>query len=63
MLALRANVLRLHRGETVIADRIAAATVLFSDLVDFTALAERLAPERMIEVLGSRDGQRLAHAW
>jgi class 3 adenylate cyclase/CHASE3 domain sensor protein len=44
---------RLHRGETVIADRIPAATVLFSDLVEFTALAARLPPERMIEVLGT----------
>jgi class 3 adenylate cyclase len=48
----RAIVNRLHRGETVIADRIAAATILFSDLVDFTALAARLPPERMIELLG-----------
>ena len=36
----------------MIADRIAAATVLFSDLVDFTAQAASLAPERMIELLG-----------
>jgi len=43
---------RLHRGETVIADRIEAATILFSDLVDFTALAARMPPERMIELLG-----------
>jgi class 3 adenylate cyclase/CHASE3 domain sensor protein len=48
----RAIVDRLHRGETVIADRISAATILFSDLVDFTALAARLPPERMIELLG-----------
>jgi class 3 adenylate cyclase/CHASE3 domain sensor protein len=44
---------RLRRGETVIADRIAEATILFSDIVDFTALAARLPPERMIELLGS----------
>jgi len=43
---------RLRQGETVIADRIAAATILFSDLVDFTDLAARLPPERMIELLG-----------
>ncbi len=48
----RAIVDRMHRGETVIADRIGAATILFSDLVDFTALAARLPPERMIELLG-----------
>jgi HAMP domain-containing protein len=43
---------RVRRGETVIADRIAAATILFCDIVDFTALAGRLPPERMIELLG-----------
>jgi class 3 adenylate cyclase/CHASE3 domain sensor protein len=48
----RAIVDRLHRGETVIADRIPAATILFSDLVDFTVLAAKLPPERMIELLG-----------
>jgi class 3 adenylate cyclase/CHASE3 domain sensor protein len=44
---------RLHRGEMVIADRIDAATVLFSDLVDSTALEAAWSPERMIEVLGT----------
>ncbi len=43
---------RLRHGETIIADRIAAATILFCDIVDFTALAGRLPPERMIELLG-----------
>ena len=43
---------RLRHGETVIADRIAAATILFCDIVDFTALAGRLPPERMIDLLG-----------
>lgn len=43
---------RLRRGETVIADRIDVATILFCDIVDFTTLAGRLAPERMIDLLG-----------
>lgn len=43
----RSIVDRMHRGETVIADRIGAATILFSDLVDFTALAARLPPEQI----------------
>src|SRR5207248_4429923 len=40
-------------GETLIADRIAEATILFSDLVDFTAIAARLTPERVVELLGA----------
>ena len=43
---------RLRQGETVIADRITAAPILFCDIVDFTTLAARLPPERMIELLG-----------
>ena len=38
----RTIVERMRRGETVIADRIAEATILFADLVGFTALAARL---------------------
>jgi len=44
---------RLRRGERVIADRVSAATILFSDLVDFTALTARLPPERTIALLGA----------
>ncbi len=42
---------RMRRGETVIADQIADATILFCDLVDFTMLAGRLPPERTVAVL------------
>ena len=35
---------RMRRGETVIADRVDEATILFSDLVDFTRLAARSCP-------------------
>ncbi|HJU15986.1 MAG TPA: adenylate/guanylate cyclase domain-containing protein [Stellaceae bacterium] len=45
-------VMRMRNGERVIADRIAEATILFSDLVGFTELAARLSPERIIELLG-----------
>jgi len=48
----RTIVERMRRGETVIADRVAEATVLFSDLVDFTALAARVSPEETVALLG-----------
>ena len=48
----RAVVARMRQGETVIADRIPEATVLFSDLVDFTGLSATLAPEETVKLLG-----------
>src|SRR5580704_9193796 len=48
----RTIVERMRRGETVIADRIPEATVLFSDLADFTALSARLPPEEIVRLLG-----------
>jgi class 3 adenylate cyclase len=47
----RSIVERMRRGETVIADHIADATILFCDLVDFTALAGQLSPEQTVAVL------------
>ena len=48
----RAVVARMRQGETVIADRIPEATVLFSDLVDFTRLSATLLPEETVKLLG-----------
>jgi guanylate cyclase len=43
---------RLKRGSSMVADRHEAASVLFADIVSFTAFAERTAPERVVELLG-----------
>jgi class 3 adenylate cyclase len=48
----RTIIARMRRGETSIADRIAEATVLFSDLVDFTLLSATLTPEETVRLLG-----------
>jgi adenylate cyclase len=48
----RAIIARMRQGETVIADRVPEATVLFSDLVDFTRLSAALAPEQTVKLLG-----------
>jgi adenylate cyclase len=42
---------RLRDGELVIADRITEATILFCDLVGFTALSQDLPPDRTIDLL------------
>jgi adenylate cyclase len=47
----RTIVERMRLGETAIADRIAEATVLFSDLVDFTLLSATLSPEETVKLL------------
>jgi adenylate cyclase len=47
----RTVVERMRRGETVIADRIAASTILFSDLVDFSSLAAKSSPDETVKLL------------
>lgn len=42
---------RLNRGETVVADRMEAVTVLFADLVGFTALSARLPAGEIVAML------------
>lgn len=44
---------RLQRGEKVIADQFQDATILFSDLVGFTALTSKLAPDRVLDLLNT----------
>ena len=42
---------RMRSGETAIADQVAAATILFCDVVGFTTLSEGLTPDRTIDFL------------
>lgn len=42
---------RLRAGETVIADHFDAVTIMFCDLVGFTALTSRLTPGRVLDLL------------
>jgi class 3 adenylate cyclase len=44
---------RMRNGETVIADRHADVTILFADLVGFTALAAQFPADRVLEILSS----------
>jgi adenylate cyclase len=43
---------RMRRGETVIADHVAEATILFSDIVDFTSLSAELPADVIVALLG-----------
>ncbi len=43
---------RLKGGSSMVADRHESASVLFADIVSFTAFAEQTAPERVVELLG-----------
>ena len=43
---------RLKQGEAVIADRFPEVTVLFADLVGYTASSDHSSPERVVQVLG-----------
>jgi class 3 adenylate cyclase len=44
-------VTRLNDGEVVIADRVEEATILFADLVGFTAVASRVTPAVLVDNL------------
>ncbi len=41
----------LKSGKLTIADRFEHTSILFADIVDFTALSARMAPEEMVELL------------
>jgi len=61
----RQVVLRLNRGEEVIADWFEATTILFADLVGFTPVAARMAPDRLVRrldlIFRAFDGLAKAH--
>ena len=42
---------RLKEGEGIIADRFDDVTVLFADIVDFTPLSDRMAPDAVVALL------------
>jgi adenylate cyclase len=42
---------RLKSGESVIADRVPEATVLFADIIGFTPLSSRISPENLVSML------------
>ena len=49
----RSVVDRIHAGETMIADHVEQATILFADLVNFTQFAGRRAPGDLVKFLDS----------
>jgi adenylate cyclase len=44
---------RIRNGDIAIADSFPDATILFADLVDFTTLASRCSPARIVELLNT----------
>ena len=44
---------RLKRGEQVIADQFGDVTILFADIVGFTQLSARIAPEELVSMLSA----------
>lgn len=49
----RSVVDRIHSGETMIADHVDKATILFADLVNFTQFAGRQPPGELVQFLNS----------
>jgi adenylate cyclase len=44
---------RMRDGEATIADRVEETTILFCDLVGFTALSQNMSPDEVIDLLGN----------